>query len=93
MFGLVPVLWLRVLWVVKLLPVVPILGLFRVGILDLLGSKEVPVFVELSTLLLLVVDLDFVCIIRTDDQSVEVRQDIILKPVTTDFCPEWMKRY
>lgn len=83
--GLVPVLWLRVLWVVKLLPVVPILRLLRVGILDLLGGQEVPVVIELSTLLLLVVDLDFVRVVGTDDQSVEVRQDIILKSVITDF--------
>jgi len=72
-FGLVPVLWFRVLWIIQLLPVVPILWLLRFRILDLLWSQEIPVFVKLSTLLLLVVDLDFVCVVRTDDKSVEVR--------------------
>lgn len=50
--------------------------------LDLLWWKEVPVLLKLSTFYFLIIDLDHIGVIRIDNKSVQVSEDIIF---TTDF--------
>ena len=50
--------------------------------LDLLWGQEVPVFFKLTTLYFLIIDLDHVGVIRIDNKSVQVSENIIL---ATDF--------
>lgn len=62
----------------NLLPVVPVLGLFGFGVLNLFGRQEVPVVLQIARLNLLIVDLDFVSVVRVDNQCVQVCVLIIL---------------
>lgn len=78
MFGLVPIFRLGIIRVRDGGTIVPIFGFLGFGVLDLLGWQEVPVGLQLSRLDLLVVDLDLVGVVGVDDESVEVREDVVL---------------
>ncbi|MDK2413471.1 hypothetical protein QHH03_30745, partial [Aphanizomenon sp. 202] len=56
-------------------------------VLDLLGWKEIPVLLEFTRLSFLIVDKDFVCVVRIDNEGVQMRKYIVL---TTDFFLDQM---
>lgn len=71
-------LWFLIIRVRNLLPVVPVLWLFGFRVLNFFGRQEIPVVLQIARLNLLIVDLDFVSVVRVDNQCVQVCVLIIL---------------
>lgn len=75
-------LWFLIIRVRNLLPVIPVLWLFGFRVLDFFGRQEIPVILQIARLDLLIVDLNFVCVVRVDNQCVQVCVLIILQSRT-----------
>lgn len=72
-------LWFLIVRVGDLFPVVPVLWLLGFWVLYFLGRQEVPVFLQIARLNLLIVNLDLVSVITVDNQCVQVGVLIILQ--------------
>lgn len=60
-------LWFLVIRVGNLLPLIPIRRLFRFRILYLFRGQEVPILFQRSRFYFLIVNLDFISVVRIDD--------------------------
>lgn len=74
-------LWFLIIGVGNLLPVIPVLGLFGFRVLNFSGRQEVPVILQIARLNLLIVDLDFISVVRVDNQCVQVGVLIVLQGI------------
>lgn len=63
----------------NLLPVIPVLWLFGLGVLDFFGRQEVPVILQIARFHLLIIYLNLISVVRVDDQCVQVGVLIILQ--------------
>lgn len=78
MLWLLPILGFGIIWIINSSTVVPVLGLFRLWVLDLLWGEEVPVVLEVSGLDRVTIDQYLVGLVGFDYEGVDVRVDVVL---------------
>ena len=69
---------LGVLWIRNLCSVVPILWFRGLGVQDVLGQQNIPVVLDGTSLRSLVVDLNLVGVVWSEDEGVEMGELVIL---------------
>lgn len=78
MLRFIPVLWFLVFGIIDLRLVIPIFWFLSIWVINLLGWQEAPVVFQLARLNLLIVDLDLIGVVWSDNQRVEVSINVIL---------------